>query len=433
MAVDSFALPSEAEPRVYSVSEITGEIRNLLAGEYGNVTVRGEISGYKVSQAGHAYFALKDEGAILNCAIWKGIRTRMSLPLRDGMSVLATGHIDVYPPRGSYQLIVESIRPEGEGELQRRFDELKRKLLAEGLFDEARKRPLPPAPERIAVVTSPTGAAIRDFLRTLRPAYPGLRVDVFPVRVQGGEAPGEIAHALDCLSRHGRHDLVVLTRGGGSLEDLWAFNEELVARAIARCPIPVVSAVGHEVDFTISDFVADVRAATPTAAAQLLVQQRENLKNALSVLERRLLHTAQRFLGESRLRSDAVFEALLRLSPLKAVEVFRQRIDDAFSLLAERVGYDIERRRTARARCGERFLAAVRRQTAENRRRLDVVDGRLRSLGPEVTFSRGFAVCSHGRTGELITDAAQVSSGDPLSIRVQKGRIGARVTESGET
>lgn len=428
MGDESFRLPLEEEPRVYTVSEITNEIRDLLATEYDFVTVRGEISGWKVSQAGHAYFTLKDEGAVLNGVIWKGIRTRMSLPLRDGMSVLAAGHIDVYPPRGSYQLIVESIRPVGEGELQRRFEELKRKLHGEGLFDEARKRPLPVAPDRIAVVTSPTGAAIRDFLRTLHPAYPGLEIHVFPVRVQGAEAPGEIAHALEILGRHRGHDLIVLTRGGGSLEDLWAFNEEAVARAIARCPIPVVSAVGHEIDFTISDFVADVRAATPTAAAQLLVEQRTALKNQLAVIERRLLHASQRFVAENRLRAEALASALLRASPLKTVELLRQRIDDAFSRLAERVRHELERRRMAQARSRERFLALLGRELAETRRRLDVVHGRLASLGPEVTLARGFAVCSHARTRELITDPDQVSSGDGLSIRVRKGTIEATVT-----
>jgi exodeoxyribonuclease VII large subunit len=433
MPSDPSGLPSEEEPRVFTVTEITNEIRDLLAVEYASVTVRGEISGHKVSQAGHAYFALKDEGAVLNCAIWKGIRIRMSLALRDGMCILATGHIDVYPPRGSYQLIVESVRPEGEGELQRRFEELKRKLHAEGLFDEERKQPIPIAPERIAVITSPTGAAVRDFLRTLRAGYPALEVDIFPVRVQGAEAPGEIARALDLLGARRLHDLIVVTRGGGSLEDLWGFNEEVVARAIAGCPIPVISAVGHEIDFTIADFVADLRAATPTAAAQVLVQQHDALKNQLGILERRLSHSAQRFVGESRLRIEGIHSALLRASPLKTVELLRQRIDDSFSLLTERVRYDIERRRTAQARGREKFLSLVQRRGAEVRRLLDVVCGRLESLSPETTFGRGFSICSHGRTGDLVTDPNQVSAGDPLAIRVQKGNINAEVVETGKT
>jgi exodeoxyribonuclease VII large subunit len=344
------------------------------------------------------------------------------------MAVLATGRIDVYPPRGSYQLIVQSVRPEGEGELQRRFEELKKKLHAEGLFDEERKKPLPAAPERIAVITSPTGAAIRDFLNVLRPGYPGLAVDVFPVRVQGTEAPGEIAHALDILGRAGLHDLIVVTRGGGSLEDLWAFNEEIVARAIAACPLPVISAVGHEIDFTISDFTADLRAPPPPAAAQVLVERRQGLKHELAVLERSLSHTAQRFLGESRLRMLNIHTSLLRASPLGAAELFRQRIDDAVALLLERSRYSIERRRGSHERAVERFGAAVRRLVAEERRRLDVVQGRLTSLGPETTLARGFSVVSDARTGALVTDPKEVSPGDPLSIRVRKGSIDAEVT-----
>jgi exodeoxyribonuclease VII large subunit len=413
------------------VTELTEEIKDLLEFEFDQVAVVGEISGYKVSHAGHAYFALKDEGALLNCAIWRSTLVQLvSVPLRDGMSVEAVGRIDVYPPRGSYQLIVDSVRPVGEGDLQRRFEELKKRLREEGLFDESRKKPLPLAPERIAVITSPTGAAIQDFLKVVRKGYPGLRVQIYPVRVQGVEAPGEIAHALDVLSRLRRHDIIVLTRGGGSLEDLWAFNEEIVARAIFRCPIPVISAVGHEVDFTISDFVADLRAPTPTSAGLILVSQRDRLLNRINELDQRLRAAVRHFLTECRLEIKRLDEGLRRAWPRRYLDTYRQRLDDLLSALLERLRETITNRRMRIETNRERLLVRARQNVAVRGRSLAVLQGRLPALAPSATFRRGYAVCSDKATGRLIASADQVNTGDAISVRVYRGSLDADVTET---
>jgi exodeoxyribonuclease VII large subunit len=427
----SESVARSGEPYVYSVSELTEEIKDLLELEFDHVIVVGEISGYKVSHAGHAYFALKDQHALLNCAIWRSVFIqRAAVPLRDGLSVEVIGRIDVYPPRGSYQLIVDSVRPVGEGDLQRRFEELKKRLLEEGLFDESRKRPLPLAPERIAVITSPTGAAVRDFLKVVRKGYPGLHVQVYPVRVQGAEAPGEIAHALDVLSRLREHDIIILTRGGGSIEDLWAYNEEIVARAISRCPIPVISAVGHEVDFTISDFVADVRAPTPTGAGSILVSQRDSLQNRISELNQRLRTGVRHFLTHYRLEMKRLDEGLRRAWPRRYLDTYRQRLDDSLSALVDRLRAVIGSRRTELETNLERLLVRARRNAAARGRSLAVLEGRLQALAPSATFRRGYAVCSDGTTGRLITSADQVRTGDTISVQVYKGSLEADVTDT---
>ena len=274
--------------RVLTVSELTAAIEDQLEARFGGLWVEGEISNLRVHTSGHVYFTLKDEGAQLRAVLFRSRTRRLRFEPADGLHVLAFGSLDVYPARGEYQLVCEILEPKGLGALQLAFEQLKARLAAEGLFDAARKRPLPALPRRVGLVTSPTGAAVRDFLRVITRRFAGVHVVVYPVRVQGETAAPEIVQALRDLNRLGGFDVLVLARGGGSLEDLWAFNEEIVARAIAESKIPVISAVGHETDVTIADFVADLRAPTPSAAAELVVREKAQLLAQLVSLRERL-------------------------------------------------------------------------------------------------------------------------------------------------
>src|SRR5262245_30244611 len=287
MAVLPLPMP-DAGRRVFTVSELTRAVKNTLEGRFGGLWVEGEISNLRVHTSGHVYFTLKDDEAQVRAVLFRGRMRRVRFEPADGLHVLAFGRLEVYAVRGEYQLVCDVLEPKGLGALQLAFEQLKARLAAEGLFDAARKRPLPVLPRRVGLVTSPTGAAVRDFLRVVTRRFAGLQVLVCPVRVQGDTAAGEIAEALATLNRRGDLDVIVVARGGGSLEDLWAFNEEAVARAIAASKIPVISAVGHETDVTIADFVADLRAPTPSAAAELVVREKAQLVAHLGSLRERL-------------------------------------------------------------------------------------------------------------------------------------------------
>jgi exodeoxyribonuclease VII large subunit len=267
-----------------TVSDLTRKIKQILESGFPSIAVQGEISNLKRHSSGHLYFTMKDENAQLPCVMWRSRASVLSFMPEDGAKVIAGGRLTVYEVRGSYQLDVQSIRPLGVGELQAAFEQLKKKLEAEGLFDAARKRPLPEYPKRIGVVTSPSGAVLQDMKNVFRRRFPGVELIMIPVRVQGAGAAAEIAEAVDDMSGYASLDLVIVARGGGSLEDLWPFNEEIVARAIARCRVPVVSAVGHETDYTIADFVADVRAPTPSAAAEMVVPDRREILRILGIV-----------------------------------------------------------------------------------------------------------------------------------------------------
>lgn len=420
----------EEEPQVYSVSELTRRLQQYLEREYEQVCVEGEVSGYKVSHSGHAYFALKDEAALLNCVIWKSTRTRLRLDLEDGQMVRATGGLTIYPPRGAYQLVVRQVELAGEGLLLKRFEQLKRKLEAEGLFAPERKRPVPALPSRIGVITSPTGAAIRDFLKVLRGRFPGLEIDIYPARVQGIEAAGEIAHALEVLGAAKQHDVLVVTRGGGSLEDLWPFNEERVARAIAACPIPVISAVGHEIDFTIADFVADLRVPTPTAAAQHIVQNRDDLLRKLDLARQSLVQCALGQLDTLRHGLEARHSDLEHLSPLSRVGTDRQRVDECLShmqLLAQgrlkRTWLQLDQHILSLRRAGP----AVVRHRQE---RLRALGEHLKSLSPHATLQRGYSLTAVEPSGTILRDSEEVNVGDRLRTRLGRGEVQSRVIEA---
>jgi len=414
---------------VYSVSELTHQLQTYLESEYGEIRVEGEISGFKVSHSGHAYFSLKDEGATLSCVIWRSALARLRIDLADGQQVRATGGLTIYPPRGNYQMIVRRIEPAGEGLLMKRFEEMKKRLEAEGLFDPARKRPIPALPKRLAVITSPTGAAIRDFLKGIGRRGPDLQIDIFPVHVQGLEAPGEIAHALEVLGRLGRHDLLVVTRGGGSLEDLWAFNDERVARAMAACPIAVISAVGHEIDFTIADFVSDLRLPTPTAAAQYIVEKREDRLRKLDAAVQSLIQYGRRRLETLAFQHDALQSSLLRLSPRSRVGTERQRLDEQLGRMELLAARRLERMQVQTEKARESLLRLGPESLRRGKERLEALGGRLRTLSPTATLQRGYSLTAEVKTGRILKDSRRVEPGQRIRTRLSRGELVSEIHE----
>jgi exodeoxyribonuclease VII large subunit len=439
-----------SERVVYTVTALTERIKTALEEAVPAVWVQGEISNLRVPGSGHAYFTLKDETAQVRAVLFRGRGRRVRFELEDGMQVLAFGGIDVYAARGEYQLVVDLMEPQGLGALQVAFDQLKRRLEAEGLFDAARKRPLPAFPRTIALVTSRTGAAIRDMLNVIGRRFGGLRILVFPVRVQGDEAPGDIVAALLSLRIVPGLDVVIVGRGGGSIEDLWAFNDERVARAIAACPVPVVSAVGHETDFTIADFVADLRAPTPSAAAELVVREKVAVAQSLVALHERLVKAMRVQVAERRRRATELARRRVLTEPARGLRDHQRRLDDLTGRLHAAMG---ERRRDLRHRlalAGNSLrslhpLARISRNTAvlaqlENRltsaagsalkvsrHRFAASVGRLDSLSPLAVLGRGYSL-TRLVSGEIVRSAGQTRPGDEIEVLLHRGVIGARVT-----
>jgi len=399
-----------ADENVYTVGELNTEVRGLLESEYPRVAVVGEVSNCRQFTSGHIYFTLKDDEAQLASVCWRSTASRLRVKLADGMRVVVTGRLTVYELRGQYQMVVEAVREAGRGDLQLAFERLKEKLEAEGLFDAARKRALPHFPLTIAVVTSPTGAAVRDVVSTLSRRWPCARILLVPVHVQGELASGEIAAALDLVGRAGDIDVVIVGRGGGSLEDLWAFNEEATARAIARCPVPVVSAVGHETDFTIADFVADVRAATPTAAAEIVAPPLEEVMGSLDLSLERMARTVNG-------RIDLVQARLSELIRSYALGRIRSRIEQAL----QSVDYHSERLR----RGTERVLE-------ERRARIAVLSTRLGDLDPRSVLARGYAICDLPETGELVASAREAALAGAMRVRFSDGNVMTEVKGESE-
>jgi exodeoxyribonuclease VII large subunit len=373
-----------------------------------DVWVRGEVSGCKTYPSGHCYFTLKDAEAQLYCVFFKYARLRASAPdLRDGMAIAANGHVAFYERDGKLQLYVERVEPLGDGALYLRFEQLKKRLEAEGLFDVERKRPLPSQPSVIGIVTSPQAAALRDMLRVLRTRYPLARVILSPTLVQGADAPPAIASALDLLNEHGEAEVIIVGRGGGSIEELWAFNEEVVARAIARSRIPVISAVGHETDVTIADFVADYRASTPTAAASAAVPDIADWQASIRAYRADLSALMEDYLSEKHEDLARTVRDLQRLNPQFQLDRLRQRLDDATELMQTRM---------------EHILTL-------HQERLRGVAMQLHALSPLLTVARGYAVVRRDDNRHIVTSIQQVQSGDDLTIQVADGHIHAKVQE----
>ena len=395
-------------PSVLSVSQVSRYLKELLETDeiLQDVWVRGEVSGYRMYPSGHCYFTLKDAEAQLPCVFFKNARMRSAAPeLRDGMAIAANGRISLYERDGKLQLYVEDVEMIGEGALFLRFEQLKARLAAEGLFDASRKRPLPASPSVIGIVTSSQAAALRDMLRVLRTRYPLASVILSPALVQGAEAPAAIAEALDLLNEHGEAEVVILGRGGGSIEELWAFNEEVVARAIARSRIPVISGVGHETDFTIADFVADQRASTPTAAASAAVPDIAEWRAHVVELQQELTEFMDAFLSDQREQLERTRRDLLRLNPHYQLERLQQRLDDTSALLQARIQYIL----------------------SLHHERLRGIALRLHSLSPLLTIARGYAVVRRDADQTIVTSMQQVQTGDQLTIQVTDGHIHAIV------
>ncbi len=445
----------DAEHEVLTVSQLTREIREVLEGRIGSVWVEGEISNHRLQTSGHQYFTLKDAGSQVSCVLFRGAASRVSARLADGVQVQVHGEISVYEPRGQYQLIVRQVQAKGQGSLQARFEALKRKLHEEGLFDQDRKKSIPRFPTTVALVTSPTGAAIQDMLNILTRRAPWVRVLVFPVRVQGSGAEHEIVRALQVLDRAADFglpvpDTIVVGRGGGSLEDLWCFNEEVLARAIAAMSIPVISAVGHEIDFTIADFVADLRAPTPSAAAELLAPDAAELHRTLDNAARTLQARTFTLLDHHQRVLDLTAKGALMREPQRLLLEAEQSIDDTDSRLRDamrehlRALHDdlIIKQQILAARHPRVQLVETAHRT-ENaaqslhqamQRRLDRITERVQSredvmkhLGPDSVLSRGFSYTTTA-DGKVLTDADAVTTGQKILTRLAKGTLTSTTT-----
>ncbi|MGQ9560352.1 MAG: exodeoxyribonuclease VII large subunit [Candidatus Oleimicrobiaceae bacterium] len=397
---------STKEAYIYTVSELTREIKVLLETTIPVVWVEGEISNFKLHPSGHMYFSLKDEYAQISAVMWRGRNMGLRFIPEDGMKVLVQGRVTVYEKRGAYQLDVLRLQPAGVGELQLAFEQLKNRLRQEGLFAEERKRPLPRFPERVGIVTSATGAALQDIVNISRRRLPGIELILRPVLVQGEGAAEDIARAIAEFNEYGQVDVLIVGRGGGSLEDLWAFNEEVVARAIFASRIPVVSAVGHEVDFTIADFVADLRAPTPSAAAELVVPDRQQLAQNLRNHVLRAYQAVAGQLNRGRERLNAVRASYGFRRPEDIVHQQQQRLDDVTRML----------------------VGAIAHALALSRQRHEGLTMRLESLGPQAVLARGYAICFRSDTGEVLRQGEQVTVGEAVGVQLARGRLAAQVT-----
>lgn len=325
------------EKQIFTVSELTQSIKFVLESAFDNISVEGEISNFKSHVSGHWYFNLKDENAVINCTMWRGLNNYVFFTPQDGMKIIVNGRLTVYPPRGSYQIDVRSMKPAGEGELQAAFERLKQKLKAEGLFDVERKRAIPFFPAKIGIVTAIDGAAIRDMISVAERRFPLAELIIAPTKVQGSGAAEDIVDSLNKLNKIKDIDVIILARGGGSIEDLWAFNEEIVARAIYKSRIPVITGIGHEVDFTIADFVSDLRAPTPSVAMELATPDKQELKNAIEYLDQKMEESLLEKIQEYRQRIDDVIDSYMFRYPLEKVRIFYQKIDNLFYKISQQI------------------------------------------------------------------------------------------------
>ena len=396
------------ERHIYSVSEVNQLIKSMLDREpqLGEIFLRGEISNYKLYPSGHHYFTLKDAEGAIRCVMFKGQALRLRFRPENGMKVIAFGRITVFPRDGVYQLYCSDLTADGVGDLHIAFEQLKEKLYREGLFDSAHKKPLPKYPQRIAIITSAAGAAVHDMIRILRRRYPLAKVLLLPVRVQGPEAPPEIVGAIRYANRYQVGDVIITGRGGGSIEDLWAFNDERVARAIYESEIPVISAVGHEPDVTIADFVADVRAATPSHAAEIAVPDQEELRERLLSAQGRMVQGEERRLGLLRTRLTALSEKRVLRDPMAFLQEKRMILDYVQRALADRGGAIL----------------------SEPKRRLGALSAALDAMSPLAVLGRGYAIPQR-EDGSVLRSAADISAGDKLTVTMGDGAIDCRVEE----
>ena len=387
--------------KVFTVIEITRKIRSLLEGSFGNIWVSGEISNYRKAASGHIYFTLKDESAVIKAVLFKGYQQNIHFKTGDGLKVIAHGNIDVFDKRGEYQIIIDLMEPEGIGDLQLAFEKLKQRLQKEGFFDESHKKKIPAFPDSIGVITSQTGAALRDILNITARRYKGIRIIIYPVLVQGDGAAEEITAAINTANRRMEADVLIVGRGGGSIEDLWPFNEEIVARAIYDSKIPVISAVGHEIDFTISDFVADLRAPTPSAAAELVVKNKEELLKSSKELITRLYSSIDRLISYKKEKVS-----------FYSIDFMSRRIIDALhkkNLILDDVAKSITNR--------------VEAVIMKNRGRFEKTVGQLNALSPLNTLARGFAAVSRLPENTPVFSVRDVDRGDDIKTILKDGTL----------
>jgi len=440
-----------AEPRdIYSISRLNSELRHVLEGSFPLLWVEGEISNLATPRSGHLYFSLKDAQAQIRCALFRNKRNLLRFQPENGAMVLARARVALYEPRGDCQLIVEHLEPAGDGALQQAYEQLKQKLQSEGLFDTERKKPLPSHPHRIGVISSPSGAAVRDVLQVLKRRFPSALVTLYPSSVQGSGAADELCRALQLALQRGRDNVLILTRGGGSLEDLAAFNDEALARAIAGAEIPIVSAVGHEIDFTIADFVADRRAPTPSAAAELVSPDGAELRRRLDESENRLRQLQLGQLRQARLLLSQLEARLQRQHPgvklhqqqqrldelqLRLTRELRNRLSRLGDALAQRQSRLLGQHPLAKLRILEprlqelhtRFASAMRRALRDKQERLKALARELNAVSPLATLERGYSITTL-TDGSVVTGTDQVDVDTALSIRLSDGRLQAKVT-----
>ena len=417
-------------PEPVSVRELNAYIKSLIDsdGYLGSVAVRGELSNYKVYPSGHHYFTLKDAESSVRCVMFRSAASKLRFRPESGMGVIVYGRVSVYPRDGAYQLYCEAILPEGSGALQLAYEQLREKLAKEGLFDREHKKPIPRYPERIAVVTSSAGAAVHDIIRVLRRRWPLAKVILLPVRVQGEEAPPEIAAAIRWASEHRIADTLITGRGGGSIEDLWAFNDERVARAIYDCEIPVISAVGHEPDVTIADFVADLRAATPSNAAELAAPDVNELLQAIDTARSRLDRAVLKKVGAGRESLDALASRRVLVSATGFIEQRRLRLDALKTRLEGTLGF-VERLKSRLEAASARLNGAADASLAARKNEYVRLAAKLDALSPLKVLSRGYAIALDAE-GRAVKDARGVAVGERLTVKLNSGALGCRVEES---
>jgi len=446
---------SDSSAEIWSVSQLTRRIKSLLEGQIGAVWVSGEISNWKLAASGHAYFTLKDADSQIDAVMFKGKLDRLRFNPEAGLDVLAHGSLSVYERRGNYQIVIDDMQPRGMGALQLAFERLKKKLAEEGLFDEAHKKPLPLLPKRIGIVTSPTGAAIRDILNVLNRRFANVHVLLHPARVQGVEAAPEIAAAIRALDAWGV-DVMIVGRGGGSLEDLWPFNEEVVVRAIFEAKTPIISAVGHEIDFSLSDFAADLRAPTPSAAAELVVREQQAMVDTVKAYRRRLAEALGRKAERLRHRLESARGSYVFRRPEDLFRQQRQALDEVNMRLEDALrdrlhDYRVRWEHASRAlryvspakrveRAHERLAALRARLIREGaqvpqapRARLEGAAGKLHALSPLAILGRGYGITWKEPEHALVRDAATLSPGDTVRLRFEKGGAMAKITNVEES
>jgi len=445
--METFELLSE---KVFTVSQLTMDIKYLLEGGFGDLWILGEISNFRIPTSGHFYFSLKDEDCQIKAVMFRNQNKLLNFIPKDGMMVICRGRLNVYERKGEYQLILDYMEPRGIGALQIAFEQLKEKLYREGLFDACYKKPIPLLPKKIGIVTSPTGAAIRDIMTIIRRRYANVNLLLYPVRVQGDEAPEEICAALEELNRIPSIDVIILARGGGSIEDLWAFNDERVARAIFRSNKPIISAIGHEIDYTISDFVADLRAPTPSAAAELVVKNKEDLekliatligrlkegllkkieqkKNYLLNIGRRLIDPSQR-INEMRLILDDLGERLYFRINQKISSHKRMLSEVQGRLFLQNPIGRIQKKRLTLSAISEEMRRKMFQSLEKVRRDFSNKVSKLDSLSPLATLERGYSITRSKSTGEVIKNSLQVEIGQPVTIILFKGSLDCQVLD----